>query len=97
MAADGGTVFTANCAACHAGGGNVLQAGATLSQGDLERNGMLDVEAIYKIVYSGKGKMYGFGEGCAPRGRCTFGKRLPDADITVVAEFVHSQAKAGWR
>lgn len=54
-------------AACHKGGGNTVQPGATLSLGDMQRNGLLDVDAVYKVVYSGKGKMYGFGQGCAPK------------------------------
>jgi hypothetical protein len=44
-----------------------MQAGATLSMTDMRRNGILDVDAVYKVVYSGKGKMYGFGEGCTPK------------------------------
>ena len=44
-----------------------MQAGASLSLGDMQRNGVLDVDAVYHVVYSGKGKMYGFGEGCTPK------------------------------
>ena len=53
-------------AGCHAGGGNVVQAGATLFPGDLKKNGM-DRDAIYTIIYRGKGKMPGYGKDCAPR------------------------------
>jgi hypothetical protein len=53
--------------ACHKGGNNIMQAGATLSMTDMRRNGILDVDAVYQVVYSGKGKMYGFGEGCTPK------------------------------
>lgn len=35
--------------------------------GDLERNGMLDSDALYKIIYEGKGKMPGFGAECSPQ------------------------------
>jgi mono/diheme cytochrome c family protein len=45
------------CAACHAGGGNTVQAGATLLKSDMQRNGYIDVDAIYNIIYYGKGKM----------------------------------------
>ena len=41
---------------CHAGGGNVVQAGATLRTGDLQKNGMLDPEALYKPDLQGQGK-----------------------------------------
>ena len=56
-------------AGCHAGGGNVVQAGATLSTGDLRKNGMLDPDALYNQIYRGKGKMPGYGKDCAPRVR----------------------------
>ncbi len=48
-------------------GGNVLAVGATLFAPDLERNGVATPEAVYKIVYGGKGKMPGFGKDCAPK------------------------------
>ena len=51
------------------GGGNVVQAGATLKEGDLQKNGVASVEAIYDLVYNGKGKMPGYGAGCAPKVR----------------------------
>lgn len=65
--ADTVQTFAAKCAGCHAGGGNVVQAGATLKTPDLERNGYDTAEALYSIIYSGKGKMPGFGQDCAPR------------------------------
>lgn len=52
---------------CHAGGGNVVQAGASLQTKDLEKNGAATVDAIYKLIYSGKGKMPGYGKECQPR------------------------------
>jgi cytochrome c6 len=56
-------------AGCHIGGGNVVQAGKTLFTGDLERNGAGTPEAIYDLVYGGKGKMPGYGTSCQPRVR----------------------------
>lgn len=56
-------------AGCHAGGGNVVQGGASLFQGDLDRNGAASQEAVYSIIYSGKNKMPGYGQGCTPRVR----------------------------
>lgn len=40
--------------------------------------------------------MQGFGKECKPRGQCTFGARLEDEDIKILAEFVKSQADQGW-
>jgi cytochrome c6 len=73
-----------------------MQAGATLSLADMQRNGILDVDQVYKVVYSGKGKMYGFGQGCAPKGKCTFGLRLSDEEVSDVATFVWTKANQGW-
>lgn len=58
-------------AGCHAGGGNVVQGGASLFSEDLRRNGVQDSQAIYDLIYSGKGKMPGYGQDCAPRVRYT--------------------------
>ena len=52
---------------CHAGGGNIVQAGASLQTDDLEKNGAATTDAIYKLIYSGKGKMPGYGKDCTPR------------------------------
>ncbi|KAF3784482.1 Cytochrome c6 [Nymphaea thermarum] len=38
----------------------------------------------------------GFGEKCTPRGQCTFGPRLQDDEIKLLAMFVKSQAEQGW-
>lgn len=44
------------CTGCHAGGGNVIQAGAALSSGDLKKNGVDDPKALFDLVYKGKGR-----------------------------------------
>lgn len=62
-------VFQASCAGCHAGGGNVVQAGATLKLADLQRNGVADPDALFKVIYSGRGKMPGYGKECTPKVR----------------------------
>ena len=82
--ADGAATFSANCAACHAGGGNVLNPAATLSLADLESNGKESVEAIVYQVTNGKAPMP------------AFGGRLTDDQIAEVAEYVLAQAEAGW-
>ncbi|KAK4491514.1 hypothetical protein RD792_002264 [Penstemon davidsonii] len=60
------------------------------------RNGVDTEEEIYRVTYYGKGRMPGFGENCTPRGQCTFGPRLQDGEIKLLAEFVKSQADQGW-
>mmetsp|Transcript_33219 Transcript_33219/g.106055 ORF Transcript_33219/g.106055 Transcript_33219/m.106055 type:complete len:138 (+) Transcript_33219:13-426(+) len=89
-------LFEANCAACHAGGGNVVSRGKTLKMGDLEANASADMASLVRIIADGKGAMPGYGETCAPKGACTFGKRLSDDDIEVLAKYVLDQAQGGW-
>ncbi|KAK2986856.1 hypothetical protein RJ640_005788 [Escallonia rubra] len=92
----GNTLFGRACIGCHVGGGNIIQPGATLFLKDLQRNGVETEEEIYRITYYGKGRMPGFGEKCTPRGQCTFGARLQEDEIKLLAEFVKSQADQGW-
>ncbi|XP_058083544.1 cytochrome c6, chloroplastic isoform X2 [Magnolia sinica] len=92
----GAALFNKACIGCHDGGGNILQPGATLFMKDLQRNGVDTEEGIYGITYYGKGRMPGFGENCTPKGQCTFGARLQDEEIKLLAEFVKSQAARGW-
>ncbi|KAL6657776.1 hypothetical protein ACP70R_005556 [Stipagrostis hirtigluma subsp. patula] len=93
---EGASLFRKACIGCHDMGGNILQPGATLFLKDLERNGVATEEEIYNITYYGKGRMPGFGEKCTPRGQCTFGPRLQEDDIKLLASFVKSQAENGW-
>jgi len=74
-----------------------VQAGATLKTGDLERNGYNSAESIYNIIYSGKGKMPGFGQDCTPRGKCTFAARLSDVEVQELSDYVLQQASNGWK
>ncbi|KAH7838059.1 hypothetical protein Vadar_021573 [Vaccinium darrowii] len=92
----GATLFRRTCIGCHDGGGNIIQPGATLFSKDLQRNGVDTKEEIYRVTYYGKGRMPGFGENCTPRGQCTFGARLQEDEIKLLAEFVKSQADLGW-
>lgn len=39
----------------------------------------------------------GFGEGCAPKGQCTFGPRLSDDVIAQLADYVLQNAEEGWQ
>ncbi|XP_059657904.1 cytochrome c6, chloroplastic [Cornus florida] len=92
----GASLFRRTCIGCHDAGGNIIQPGATLFLKDLQRNGADTEEEIYRITYYGKGRMPGFGENCTPRGQCTFGARLQEEEIKLLAEFVKSQADEGW-
>ncbi|MFG3816757.1 cytochrome c6 PetJ [Limnothrix redekei] len=82
--ASGAKIFNANCAACHAGGRNVVMADKTLKKDALEKYGMNSIEAIVKQVTNGKGAMPAF------KGKLT------DEDIQDVASFVLSKSEAGW-
>ncbi|KAJ3687274.1 hypothetical protein LUZ61_016438 [Rhynchospora tenuis] len=92
----GAALFEKACIGCHDMGGNIIQPGATLFTKDLQRNGIVTEDDIYNITYYGKGRMPGFGEKCTPRGQCTFGPRLQEEEIRMLAEFVKSQADNGW-
>jgi len=87
LAADlvnGESIFTGNCAACHAGGNNVIMPEKTLKKDALETNGMNTVNAITYQVTNGKNAMP------------AFGGRLSDGDIEDVANYVLSKAESGW-
>jgi cytochrome c6 len=80
----GERIFTANCAACHAGGNNVIMPEKTLRKDALETNGMNSISAITYQVTNGKNAMP------------AFGGRLSDTDIEDVANYVLSQSEKGW-
>ncbi|MCA1904932.1 MAG: c-type cytochrome [Cyanobacteria bacterium KgW148] len=84
LADEGAKLFTANCAACHAGGGNRVVAAKTLKQAALEKYGMNTVEAISYQVKKGKNAMP------------AFGKKLSDEQINLVANYVLEQAANNW-
>ena len=79
---NGQDIFGANCAACHAGGNNSVQADKKIKKAELEKylDGGYNVEAITKQVTNGKGNMPAFGE-----------KLGPD-DIDDVASYVYDMA-----
>ncbi|KAL5538245.1 hypothetical protein UlMin_044726 [Ulmus minor] len=92
----GALLFHKACIGCHVGGGNIIQPSATLFTNDLQRNGVESEDEIYRVTYYGKGRMPGFGQNCTPRGQCTFGSRLQDEEIKLLAELVKLQADQGW-
>ncbi|GFE71962.1 cytochrome c6 PetJ [Chroococcus sp. FPU101] len=84
-AASGAKVFTANCAACHQGGKNVVNAAKTLQKADLEKNSMNSIEAIVTQVTKGKNAMP------------AFAGRISTDDIENVAAYVLAQSEGGWK
>lgn len=82
----GETVFNANCAACHAGGQNVIMPEKTLEKEALESylSGGFNEKAVMTQVTGGKNAMP------------AFGGRLSDEDIANVASYVIQSAKDGW-
>lgn len=90
-------LFESSCAACHAGGGNIVaRGGKTLEAADLAKNGYTDLDSLTSIIANGKGAMPGYGEQCQPKRACTFGPRLADAEIRDIASYVQTQAGEGW-
>ena len=88
--------FSNTCAGCHAGGGNIVRRDATLKSSDLKKYGVDSPDALYQLIYSGRGSMPGYGEDCAPKKNCTFGKRLSDSEIQSLASFVLDQSSKNW-
>merc|ERR1712084_100718 len=84
--AAGEQVFNANCAACHAGGQNVIMPDKTLEKEALESYlaGGRNEAAVVTQVTNGKNAMP------------AFGGRLSDDDIKNVASYVIATSEAGW-
>ena len=84
----GEQIFASNCAACHMGGGNVIQASRTLKIGDLnehlEEYGQTPLEAIEHQIEDGKNAMPAYGD------------KLTEEEIIAVATYVEQQAEQGW-
>ncbi|WP_019500107.1 cytochrome c6 PetJ [Pseudanabaena sp. PCC 6802] len=83
--ARGAEIFNANCAGCHANGGNIVRRNKTLKLKALSKFGMDSVAAIAEIVAKGKNNMSAYKE------------RLSDREIEDVATYVLTQAESGWR
>nr|YP_010197918.1 cytochrome c553 [Gracilaria multipartita]UAD86334.1 cytochrome c553 [Gracilaria multipartita] len=80
----GEQIFSANCAACHAGGNNAIMPDKTLKGDVLADNSMNSIEAITNQVKNGKNAMP------------AFGGRLADEDIENVANYVLNKSENGW-
>lgn len=85
-AAKGAKIFSANCAQCHLGGKNLVQANKSLKKSDLDKYAMNSPEAIIAQVTKGKNAMPAF------KGR------LKPEQIENVAAYVLEQAnEKGWK
>jgi cytochrome c6 len=82
---NGAQVFEANCAGCHANGGNIVRRNKTLKLKALERNGYATVAAIGQIVINGKNNMP------------AYKTKLTKPQIEDVAAYVLDQARKGWK
>ncbi|HEY9642408.1 MAG TPA: c-type cytochrome [Coleofasciculaceae cyanobacterium] len=82
--ARGAKVFSTNCAACHLGGGNVVNAQKTLKPDALAKYEMASLDAIQSQVTNGKNAMPAF------KGR------LSDQEIEDVSAYVLDQSEKGW-
>ena len=81
---EGAKLFSQNCAACHAGGNNLVNAMKTLKKGALVIYDMYSEEAIAYQVTNGKNAMP------------AFGKRFSSEQIEHLAQYVLAQADKGW-
>ncbi|MBW4696659.1 MAG: c-type cytochrome [Aphanocapsa lilacina HA4352-LM1] len=83
--AAGEKIFKANCAACHAGGNNIVEPEKTLKKEALARFGMDSQAAIIKQVTGGKSAMP------------AFGGELSAEEIRQVAYYVLEMANRDWQ
>ena len=81
----GAKVFQANCAGCHAKGGNIVRRGKNLKLKALRKNKVDNLEAITNLVTNGKNNMSAYGD------------KLTTAEIIDVSAFVLHQAEIGWK
>ena len=88
------------CIGCHAAGGNIVEAGKTLSLQDLRKNGANGKEDVAEVISLGKNKMPGYGENCVGKGKCTFAKRLTEKEIDDLSAFVwnvaNDESESSW-
>ncbi len=80
----GESLFSLNCAGCHAHGGNIIRRGKNLKQKTLVRRGYGEAGAITQIITQGKGAMPAYAD------------RLTGEEIEAIATYVLQQAESGW-
>lgn len=81
----GVAVFKANCAGCHAKGGNIVRRGKNLKLRALHKNQVDTQEAIALLVKNGKNNMSAYGD------------KLSDEEIADVASYVLQRAEQKWK
>ena len=82
---NGAAVFKANCAGCHAGGGNIVRRGKNLKLKTLHKRQVDTQEAIASIVTNGKGIMSAYGD------------KLTSEEIANVSAYVLQRAEENWK
>ena len=81
----GSQLFEAQCAGCHAGGGNIIRRGKNLQLKTLQRNKLDTQEAIANLVTIGKGNMSAYAD------------RITPEEIQTVSAYVLAQAAQNWK
>jgi cytochrome c6 len=81
----GAKIFEANCAGCHAKGGNIVRRGKNLKSKALHKYKVDNEEAIANIVTNGKGIMSAYGD------------KLTPEEIADVSAFVLQRAEQNWK
>lgn len=82
---NGAAVFKANCAGCHAKGGNIVRWGKNLKLKALHKNKLDTQDAIASLVTNGKNNMSAYGD------------KLSQQEISNVAAYVLQKAEEGWK
>ena len=78
-------IFQANCAGCHAKGGNIIRRGKNLKSKALKRNKVDNLDAIVNLVTNGKNNMPAYSD------------RLTPTEIETVSAYVLERAAANWK
>lgn len=82
---NGSQLFEAQCAGCHAGGGNIIRRGKNLKLKTLQKNKVDTQDAIANLVTVGKGNMSAYRD------------RLTPEEIQTVSAYVLAQAAQNWK
>jgi cytochrome c6 len=78
-------IFQANCAGCHAKGGNIIRRGKNLKSRALQRNKVDNLAAIIDLVTNGKNNMPAYSD------------RLTPTEIEDVSKYVLERAATDWK
>lgn len=81
----GAKIFEANCAGCHAQGGNIVRRGKNLKIKALKKNKVDTQEAIANLVTNGKNNMPAYKD------------RLTAQEIGNVSAYVLQKAEQNWK